>query len=132
MEKNNLKDMKDNIKTKDFEIINNTPQMASIYPLNQDVEYTGFDNNYLILDFGEKKVGDLVEMNMTFRSNDLTIKSTSASCGCTNPILSKIDDNSQLVVVKYDTNRVAKNISKAVTLYLSNGKKLKFNLIMNK
>lgn len=124
--------MKNVIKTDLFEIVNNTPEMAIIYPVKHNEDYTGFDSNYLVLDFGEKKKGDLIEMNMLFKSETLKVRSASSSCGCTDPTVQKIDDKTWLIVVKYDTNKVANKISKGVSINLSNNKSLKLNLIINK
>ena len=49
--------MESRIKTENFEIENLNPQLASIYPKDSDIPYTGFDKNLLILDFGEKVKG---------------------------------------------------------------------------
>lgn len=125
--------MENIIKTKEFELINNTPSMAQLYPVNKNQEYTGFDNNYLMLDFGNKQKGDLVEMNMLFKSEKYTITSASATCGCTNPSVTTNPDGTQLVVVRFDSNKITNNVSKGVSLYLNNTSKvIKFNLVINK
>ena len=121
--------MESRIKTENL-----NPQLASIYPKNSDVPYTGFDKNHLILDFGEKVKGDLTVciFNYIFHDNSYKINSTGSSCGCTNPTFISTDDGNQQVKISFDTNKIANKINKVFTLYLRNGKVIKFNLIMNK
>lgn len=121
------------IQTENFKIENLNPQLASIYPKNSDVPYTGFDKNHLILDFGEKVKGDLTVciFDYIFNDNQYKIKSTGSSCGCTNPTFISTDEGNQQVKISFDTNKVANKVSKVFTLYLENGNLIKFNLIMN-
>lgn len=125
--------MTNTIQGRDFSIENITPQLATIYPKNQNVPYTGFDTNYLILDFGEKNVGDNTTCQFLFRSDTLKIISTGSSCGCTNPVFQDTEEpNKQHVTIKFDSSKVTKNVSKVFTLYVTGNKKIEFNLIINK
>lgn len=121
------------IKGQEFEIINNLDKVAEIYPVNQNKEYTGFDSNYLILDFGKKTKNDLVETNFVFKSDKYKITSTGASCGCTRPSFSNLDDGTQLVNIWFDSNKVDLNVSKIFSIKLNNdpSKVIKINLIIN-
>jgi hypothetical protein len=121
------------IQGKDFTIENITPQLATLYPKNQNVEYNGFDTNYLILDFGEKVVGDNTTCNFIFRSDKYKIISSGSSCGCTNPSFQDTEEaNKQHVTIKFDSSKITKNVSKVFTLYITGNHKLEFNLIINK
>ena len=119
------------IKAIDFSIENLTPQIAEIYAKqpNQDIDGS---RNYLVLDMGEKKKGDLTTASFRFTSNTLKITSTSASCGCTRPSYQVSGENEYVVTVDFDSNKVANNTSKVFTLYVNNQSRvIKFNLVMN-
>lgn len=120
------------IETEFFSIENATPLIGEFkftIPLG---EYTGFDNNYLILDLGEKEKGEFATCNFMFISKEYKITSTASSCGCTNPSFQNTEEG-QFVTVKYDPNKITKGVDKWFTLYLNNSlKKIKINLIINK
>ena len=101
----------DIIKTNDFEIINNTPQIGDFKLTKLDQEYTGFDTNYLILDLGEKEKGDFATCNFMFISDVYKITSTGSSCGCTNPTFQNTDDG-QFVTVVFDSKKITKCVIK--------------------
>ena len=112
--------MRNKIETKDFSIENLNPQIATIYPKLDNVEYNGFSlENPLILDFGKKEKGDLATCNLLFKSEKYKINSTGASCGCTRPTVSQTEDG-QLVTVNFDTNKITNNVRKVVSLYVNN------------
>ncbi len=117
---------------KGFTIENQYPQIATIYPILKDTEYTGYSNNYLVLDFGQKTAEDLLETNFIFKSNDLKIISTSASCGCTRPSFREVSPGEYLVTVSFDKTKLSQNVSKTFSLQLNNNKSIRFNLIINK
>ena len=125
--------MESRITTENFEIENINPQIASLYPKNSDIPYTGFDKNNLILDFGEKTKKDLTTciFNYNFTDNQYAINSTSGSCGCTKVEFIPTDDGNQQFKVIYENAKIGDNINKAFSLYLKNDKIIKFNLIMN-
>ena len=122
------------IRGNEFTIENLTESTCSVYPINQNKVYTGDDaSNYLVLDFGKKAKGDITIANLRFTSDEYIITSTSVSCGCTSPSYSKLSDNSQLVTIEFDSNKITNNVEKAFTLWLNNNsKKIKFSLIINK
>lgn len=123
------------IKGQDFEILNELPQMGQIEVANSPTGVpTVGGHDWLILDFGQKSKGDLVELGFLFKSEKYKITSTSASCGCTNPTFQSTPDGYQFVNVKFDSSRVTKNVSKWVTLYMdgTTKQKIKINLIINK
>lgn len=131
METNNRIKMK-TVKTNNLEFENLTPQIFEFKLTKPDQEYIGFDNNYLILDLGEKKTGDFATSNFMFRSDEYKITSTGASCGCTKPSFQNTADG-QFVTVAFDPSKITKNTSKWFTLYLNNSvKAIKINLIINK
>ena len=131
METNNIVKM-ENIKNKDFEIQNLTPQIGEFKFTKPQEEYTGFDTNYLILDLGEKKKGDFATCNFIFKSSKYEITSTGSSCGCTNPTFQNTPDG-QFVTVTFNSNLITKGVSKWFTLYLNNSEtKIKINLWINK
>ena len=115
-----------------FTIENINPQLATIYPQKEDSVYTGFDNNLLVLDFGQKKKGDLTTCNLLFKSDILDINSAGASCGCTKPTFIKVEENTYQVTVAFDSSKITNNVSKYLTLYLSNNKSIKINLVINR
>ena len=120
---------------KEYTILNPTPQMARIYTTPKaPAELSVKDNYYYILDFGKKSKGDLVEITLVYDSKDYKITSTASSCGCTDPTFVNTPDGKQTVNIKFDTNRVTQNVSKAFTLYMNGGTqdKIKFQLIINK
>ena len=118
------------IETKSFEIENLTPQICDLTLTFTDREYTGFNNNYLVIDFGVKSKGDYTTCNLMYRSKN-KITSTSSSCGCTNPTFQNTEDDGQFVTVAFDTNQVARNVSKWFQLHLKDGGVIKMNLIIN-
>lgn len=123
------------IEGQDFKIENLNPEIASIYPLFEDREYKGFDNNYLVVDFGNgKKPGDLTTVNFIFKSDKFKITGTGASCGCTNPTYRKTENKNEYhVTIEFRSNQIASNVSKMATLYLNNNQHmLKFNIVMNR
>ena len=123
------------IKGLEFEIINPTPSMATIYPNKPlTAPLSLLDRNYLILDFGEKTKQDLIEISFVYKSDKFKITSTAASCGCTNPTFRNIEDGSQIVTIKFDSSKVTRNVSKSFSLYMNGTvtQKLAFQLIINK
>lgn len=125
----------DILKTKDFELINPTPNAAKLYLKDENESYEpGSFNNWIVLDFGNKQKGDNVEISFIFKSDKHTISSAGASCGCTTPTVTKINDTEQQVAVRFDTNRITRNVSKWVTLYLNRNtnESVKINLVINK
>lgn len=114
-----------------FFIENLNPQIATIYPKFPNNEYSGFDSNILILDFGKKNKGELATASLKFSGKKLNITGSSSSCGCTNPTIQKVGDET-IVTVQYDPNKIAQNISKAVYIIFDGVKQLKINLIINK
>lgn len=120
------------IKGNGFTIENQYENIASIYPVFSDKEYTGFDANYLVLDFGRKTKNDLLEISFLFKSDNLEINSTSASCGCTHPTFKKVEKGIYIVHVEFTKSNLTENVSKVFSLHLNNNKSLKFNLIINK
>ena len=127
--------MVNTIEGKDFKINNLNPEIATIYPLFKDKEYTGFDGNYLVVDFGnDRKPGDLTTVNFIFQSDKYKINSTGASCGCTNPTYRKTENSNEYhVTIEFRSNQITQNVSKMATLYLNNNQHmLKFNIVMNR
>lgn len=121
------------ITTPDFSIENLNPQLATIYPQKDNIDYTGFDTNLLVLDFGKKKKGDLTTCNLLFKSDKYQISSTGASCGCTRPTFIKIEEGLYQITVDFDSSKIANNVSKYLTVYLNNNtKSIKINLVINK
>lgn len=122
------------VSTEDFTIECITPQVGRIYVSDQDKPYTGFDKNYLILDYGEKNINDPLTCNLIFTSEKYKINATGSSCGCTDPQLSETEDeNKQQVSVTFSKNKLSKNVEKTFTLYLNNNSKvLKIILLINK
>lgn len=118
--------------TEDLKIINLTPQIGIFRLTKPEKKYTGFDNNYLILDLGEKKKGDFATCNFIFESEEFKITSTGSSCGCTNPSFQTIDGK-QMVTVVFNPNLIKKDIDKWFTLYFNNDmlSQLKINLLIN-
>lgn len=122
------------IETEDFKITNLNPEIATIHPLFENKEYKGFDNNYLVIDFGNgRKPGDLTTVNFLFNSTEYVITGAGASCGCTNPTYRNTENKYEYhVTVEFKSNQITRNVSKMATLYLNNNSKmLKFNIIMN-
>ena len=62
----------------------------------------------------------------------MNITGVDASCGCTMPALRKVAEDEYIVTVIYDPNKIAMNISKAVTVIFDGNRQLKINLIINK
>lgn len=119
------------ISSEGFFIENLNPQIASIYPKFPDNDYSGFNSNILILDFGTKNKGELATASLKFSGKKMNITGASASCGCTNPTIQK-DGDDTIVTIMYDPNKIATNISKAVNIIFDGVKQLKINLIINK
>lgn len=117
---------------KGFTIENTTPQIATIYPIFPDKEFTGYDGNYLVLDMGTKTKEDLLETGFMFKSDDLKITSTSASCGCTRPTFREVSPGEFYVVVSFDKNQLTQNVSKIFTMILNNNKSIRVNLLINR
>lgn len=113
-----------------FYIENLTPQIASIYKRYSEMEYKGFDNNFVIMDFGNKTKDDITTCELKFSGN-INITGVDSSCGCTLPVLKKIDDNTYIVTVIFDQYRITNNVSKFVTVIVSGRKNLRINVIMN-
>jgi hypothetical protein len=112
-----------------FMIENLNPQLATIYSKYPENGYNGFDNNILVLDFGKKNKGDLIECSLKFTGN-INISKTGASCGCTTPSFVKTEDG-YVVNIVFDSYKVTNSVSKIVYIYDGN-KTLKINLIINK
>ena len=112
-----------------FMIENLDPQLATIYPKYPENGYSGFDNNILVLDFGKKERGDLVECSLKF-TGSINISKTGASCGCTTPNFKKVEDG-YIVHIVFDSYKVTNSVSKVVYVY-DGYKTLKINLIINK
>jgi hypothetical protein len=130
-----FKIMTNTIEGKDFKIDNLNPEIATIYPLFEHKEYTGFDGNYLVVDFGNnRKPGDLTTVNFIFKSEKYKINSTGASCGCTNPTYRPTENKNEYhVTIEFKSNQITQNVSKMATLYLNNNQHmLKFNIVMNR
>ena len=128
---NNIIKMEENkiISKKGFTIENLNPQIGKIYPISDTSDFTGYDRNILVLDFGKKKLGDLATVSLLF-SEDFKITRTSASCGCTVPSYKVLEDGKKLVTIQFDPYKIANKISKFV--YLHNGDDtFKINLIIN-
>lgn len=118
--------------TEGFFIQNLDPNIGEIYTKFPERSYNGFDNNILILDYGKKERGNLVTCSLKFSGKFMNITGVDASCGCTMPALRKVADDEYIVTVIYDPNKIAMNISKAVTVIFDGNKQLKINLIINK
>lgn len=117
---------------KGFTIENLYPTIAKIHPIFTDKEYTGFDGNFLVLDFGHKTKEDILETSFILRSKDLKIVSTSASCGCTTPSFKAVNPGEYMVTVTFDKNKLSQNVSKTFSLQLNINKSIRVNLIINK
>ena len=118
-----------------FEINNLHPQLATIYPLNTEVAYLGFKptTNYLVLDFGKKRKGDLASIQLII--TDIDITGASASCGCTTPTVQKTEKGDNLVTITFNSSLIIEGNpeSKWVTLLVDKGlQEIKINLIINK
>ena len=127
--------MENIINGKGFKIENLNPTIGTLYPLFPDREYTGFDNNTLVLDFGnDRKPGDITTINFLFKSDEYKISTTSASCGCTNPTYRKTENNNEYhVTIEFRSDQITQNVSKWATLYLNNNRfMLKINVVMNR
>lgn len=119
---------------KEFEIINLAPNMGTIYK-EEMVNARGEKKSYYVLDFGSKEKGDLCELPMLFKSDKHVLKkNTSSSCGCTDPSVNPgPEENSQIVVVRFDGQKILKSgVSKVFTLYSNTLPDLKFNLYINR
>lgn len=112
-----------------FTIENLTPELSKIYPKHEDYDFNGFDDNILILDFGEKKRGDIIQTILRIKGN-IKFYRTGRSCGCTSPKLA-YDGEDTIVELRFDTNKVTQNVSEHFWLYDYNGRQLKINLIIN-
>lgn len=118
--------------TEGFFIQNLNPEIATIYPKFPNNEYSGFDSNILILDFGNKKKGELATVNLKFQGGSFkNITGSSSSCSCTQTNTQK-DGDDYVVTVQYDPNRIAQNISKVIKVIFNGTRELKINLIINK
>lgn len=128
--------MEDNIiKYEDITLKNMYPQISTISVLrDKEGKLTLDEDTVILLDFGKKNIGDLVETMILFDSDKHKITDTSASCGCTSPRFQNTEDGKQVVTIKFDSNKITQNVSKAFTLYLDNkaSRKIKFNLVINK
>jgi ABC-type xylose transport system substrate-binding protein len=82
------------------------------------------------LDFGKKTKDDVTTAQLKI-SGDLNITGTDASCGCTHPVLEKINDTEQILTIIFDQYKITNNVSKFVTLIINGKKNLRINLIMN-
>ena len=118
--------MENIIKTEDYSLENLNPTIGIIYENPND-------SKKLILDFGRKTKKDLCTCNFIFKSEKYKIVTTSASCGCTNPSFrSTENDNEQHVTIEFKPSHITNNVSKIASLYLSNGKTISINIIINK
>ena len=111
-----------------FQIENLHPQIATIYPQNKTEEYK---KGLIVLDFGQKKKGDLTTVQL--KVTKLNITGVSASCGCTIPTYQVLDNGDTIVNIVYDSNLINGYVSKYVNLLIDNRKEeIKINLIINK
>lgn len=118
------------VSTEGFIIENLIPQIATIYPKYTETKYNGFDNNILVLDFGEKKTGDLATCML--KLTGLKLRDTGASCGCTRPTFQQDEDGNIIVTIEFDPSKISRNVSKIVYLYTQDNKTIKINLVINK
>ena len=116
--------------SKGFFFENLTPEIAQIYKRYPEVEYKGFDNNFVILYFGKKTRDDVTTAQLKI-SGDLNITGTDTSCGCTEPVLERINDTEQILTIIFDQYKITNNVSKFVTLIINGKKNLRINVIMN-
>lgn len=113
-----------------FTVENLTPELCELRT-KKNTPYYGFDrDNWLVLDFGEKNVGDTIHATLRFRGGNLKFYRTSASCGCTSPKY-MYDGEDIIVHVDYDTHKIKKNVDEAFYLYDVSGKSMVVNLIIN-
>lgn len=111
------------------------PEVATVYVGKQSGDDLTLDaNTLLVLDFGKKKVGDLIETVFLVESETDKVVSTSSSCGCTKPTVSNNQDGTQTIHVKFDSSKITNNVSKVFTFYFdaAGTKFAKFNLIINR
>ncbi|MDR1019010.1 MAG: DUF1573 domain-containing protein [Lachnospiraceae bacterium] len=113
-----------------FSIENLNPQIAKIYPKDENLDFRGFDSNILILDFGKKNRGDITTCSLLFSGN-IKIDRTGASCGCTTPSFQKTENGNTIVNIVFDSYKITNSVSKFVYLYVGD-KQFKINLIINK
>lgn len=76
------------IETPTFTVENTEPHIGEL-KLTSNLDYTGFNSNVLIVDFGDKQREGSLKENLLFKNkmgfNDIDVTSVSASCGCTTP-----------------------------------------------
>ena len=65
-----------------FQVENLNPQIATLRFERPDAPKTGSGNNMIVVDFGEKKQGDLAVCSLKL-TGDVEILGAGASCGCT-------------------------------------------------
>ena len=118
------------VSTEGFMVENLYPELATIYKKFPEQEYTGFDNNILVLDFGKKNRGDLIECSLKF-TGKIKVTRTGASCGCTTPSFKVLENGDTVVNIVFDSFKVTNSVSKIVYVY-SGSKTLKIDLIINK
>lgn len=103
------------------------------FKLTANLDYTGFNNNLLILDFGTlKRVGKTftnIKFKSKLNSDDFQIIAVSAKCGCTKPTFTKLEDGGYIVNIGLDLTMMGKgDNAKFVTISLKNKKEIKIKL----
>lgn len=99
-----------------------------------NTEYTGFNNNHLILDLGSFETkGKLISVLKIYNKSgekDIDILGVSGSCGCVSPSSSLNKDGSYNIKLNIDMTRMNKGVenTKVVTIYLKNKKEIKIKI----
>ena len=92
-----------------FTVENTEPYMGDL-KLKTNLEYTGFNSNNLIVDFGKLKREGEAKVSLLFKNTvkfkDINIIAVSGNCGCTIPTFRKETNGDYLVTIGINLTRM--------------------------